>query len=304
MAFSTVDVHIQNPARAGKGKRAMAKTKRRKLSAKQIKAGFGGKRRKAAAKSSRPKHRARTKPNPSRKRRVVAKAAPVKRRKKRAVAKRSTAKRRKNPTPMIISWAAGNPAKRRTNKVATKRRKKRATAKRSNPAGRRRVTKRRVTHRRRNPGTLGNPMTWIQGGAGVVVGAAGARLIPQMLMGASNSGPMGYLANAGAALGLGYLTHMLFPRNPVLTAAVIAGGFGSLISRVMTEKSPILAPYALAGLGDAGLGLYQKSNFPYPQRIQNGRLPSPGSSMFNWGAGGQGAMSTVANAGSDSMSAC
>ncbi len=301
MAFSTVDVHIQNPARAGKG-RKMATAKRRKLSAKQIKAGFGGKRRKAAAKSSRPKHRARTKPNPSRKRRVVARAAPVKRRKKRAVAKRSTAKRRKNPTPMIISWAAGNPAKRRTNKVA-KRRKKRATAKRSNPAGRRRVTKRRVTHRRRNPGTLGNPMTWIQGGAGVVVGAAGARLLPQMILGASNSGPMGYLANAGAALGLGYLTHMLFPRNPVLTAAVLAGGFGSMISRVMTDKSPMLAPYALAGLGDVGLGLYQKSNFPYPQRVSNGRLPSPGSSMFNWGAGGQ-AMSTVGNAGSDSMSAC
>src|ERR1700686_4543553 len=101
----------------------MAKSR---LSAKQIKAGFGGARRKAALRS-RPKHRARTKPNPTRKRRKVA-AAPPKRR-RRAVAKKNSArKRRKNPTPMIISWAAGNPAK-RGKKVAAPKRRRRATAK-------------------------------------------------------------------------------------------------------------------------------------------------------------------------------
>src|ERR1700690_1824319 len=116
MAWSTVDTHIQNPAR-GKGKRNMAKT-RRKMTAKQIKH-FGTKRQKAALRASRTKHRARTKPNPPRKRKVVAKkrAAPRKR------AKKSTAKRR-NPTPMILSWAAGNPAKRST-KVAKSRKKRR-----------------------------------------------------------------------------------------------------------------------------------------------------------------------------------
>lgn len=301
MAFSTVDVHIQNPARAGKGRKKVAVTKRRKLSAKQIKAGFGGKRRKAAAKSSRPKHRARTRPNPPRKkRRVTAKAAPVKRR-KRAVAKTSPRKRRKNPTPMIISWAAGNPAGGR--KVA-KKSKKRATAKRRTNAGRRSAPKKvmRRARRRSNPGSLGSPMNWVQGGAGVVAGVVGARVLPQMLLGASNTGPMGYAANAAAAVGLGFLTNMLFPRNTVLATAVVAGGFATLLSRVLTDKTPFGAQLSLSGLGDYGLGLYQKSNYPYPPRLQNGR--GPGSSMYTWGDGSQAQVATVASQGADSMGNC
>lgn len=280
MAWSTVDTHIQNPAR-GKG-RNMAKT-RRKMTAKQIKH-FGTKRQRAALKASRTRHRARTKKtNPPRKRRVVAKrAAPRKR-----VAKKSTAKRR-NPTPMIISWAAGNPAK-RSHKVAKSRKKKRyATAKRSN-AGRRRPAK-VVHHRRRsrNPGSLGRPMDWLQGGAGVIAGVVGTRALPQLLLGSSNTSYTGYAANAVAAVGLGWLTNMLFPRNSVLVTAVIAGGFAGLLSRIIADKTPFGAQLALTGLGDHGFGLYQKSNFPYPYRVQGARgLPS---SNFTWGDGSQAVM--------------
>ena len=290
MAFSVVDTHIQNPARKAGGRKKMAKA-RRKMSAKQIKH-FGTKRQKAAlrAKRSAPKHRARTKPNPPRKR-------------KRAVAKRTAVKRR-NPTPMIISWAAGNPAKRRKT-VATRRTKKRATAKRSN-AGRRRVV-RKMTHRRRrsNPGALGSPMNWIQGGAGVVAGVVGARAIPQMILGASNTGPMGYVANAVAAVGLGWLTHMVFPRNQVLVTSVIAGGFAGLISRIISDKTPFGAQLSLTGLGDYGLGLYQKSNYPYPPHLVDGR--GPNSSMFTWGDGSQGsvgAMAATLGSPADSTGAC
>lgn len=273
MAWSTVDTHIQNPAR-GKGKR-MAKS-RRKMSAKQIKH-FGTKRQKAALKAKRStSHRARTKPNPPRKAR------------KRTVAKKSTAKRR-NPTPMIISWAAGNPAK-RSSKVAKSRPKKRktyATAKRSN-AGRRQ-TKKVVRHRRRsNPGSLGRPMDWVQGGAGVIAGVVATRAIPQLLLGASNVSYTGYAANAAAAIGAGWLTHMLFPRNQVLVTAVIAGGFAGLLSRIIADKTPFGAQLALAGLGDHGFGLYQRSNFIVPQRIQGPR--GPASSMFTYGDGSQAVM--------------
>ncbi len=142
------------------------------------------------------------------------------------------------------------------------------------------------------------------GGAGVIGGVIGSKAIPQMLLGAGNTGPMGYAANAFATLGLGWLSHMAFPHNKALLSGVVFGGFGALISRIAADRTPFGAQLSLAGLGDYGLGLYQKSNFPYPQRVQNGRIPSPGSSMFNWGAGGQAGMSTVANAGSDSMGAC
>ena len=292
MAFSVIDTHIQNPARrAGKGKK-MAKS-RRKMSAKQIKH-FGTKRQKAAlrAKRSAPKHRARTRPNPPRKRRVVRRSA-----------KKSTVKRRRNPTPMIISWAAGNPAKRSKTVARSRRKTRRATAKRSN-AGRRHV-KKVMHHRRRrsNPGgALGSPMNWVQGGAGVVVGVVGARAIPQLVLGTSNTGPMGYVANAVAAVGLGWLTHMVFPRNQVLVTSVIAGGFAGLISRIISDQTPFGAQLSLSGgLGDWGLGLYQKSNYPYPPHLVNGR--GPGSSMFTWGDGSQSSPATLAMP-SDSVGAC
>jgi hypothetical protein len=288
----------------------MAKT-RRKMSAKQIKH-FGTKRQKAALKARRhaparkrnpPKGGGRvisgygsTVMNPRRKRKnpgnhkIVINSAHKRR-------KKSTAKRR-NPTPMILSWAAGNPARRKT--VARSRKKKRyATAKRSN-AGRR--VKKVVHHRRRsNPGSLGRPMDWVQGGAGVIAGVVGTRAIPQMLLGASNTSYTGYAANAVAAVGLGWLTHMLFPRNQVLVTAVIAGGFAGLLSRIIADKTPFGQQLSLTGLGDHGFGLYQKSNFIVPQRVMAAR--GPNTSMFTYGDGSQ-AVPMQVNAGSDSTLAC
>ena len=189
----------------------------------------------------------------------------------------------------------------------SRKRRKKSSARRHNTAGRthRRMTVRR--HRRRsNPGNLGSMMDWVQGGAGVIAGVVGTRAIPQMVLGASNAGPMGYGANAITAVALGWLTNMLFPRNRVLTGTVIAGGFAATLSRIIADKTPFGAQLSLSGMGDWGLGLYQKSNFPYPPRVQNGRLPSPGSSMFTWGDGSQGAASlpTRSNVGADSMSPC
>ena len=181
----------------------------------------------------------------------------------------------------------------------TKRRRK---ATRRTNAGRRSAPKKimRRSHRRRsNPGSLGRPMEWLTGGAGVVVGVVGSKALPQMLLGSGNVGPMGYAANAAAAIGLGWLANMLFPHKPALVAGVIGGGFGGLLARIIADRTPYGSVLASSGLGDYGLGLYQKSNFNQPQRVQNGRIPSPGSSMFTWGDGSQSRVSSMANAGSD-----
>ncbi|HXU79238.1 MAG TPA: hypothetical protein VN794_21850 [Methylomirabilota bacterium] len=129
-------------------------------------------------------------------------------------------------------------------------------------------------------------------------------MLPQLILGASNTGTMGYVANAVAALALGWVTNLAFPRNKALAGFVVAGGFGGLIARIAADKTPFGAQLSLSGLGDWGLGLYQKSNFPYPQRVQNGRLPSPGSSMFNWGDGMQAGVPSMAAVGADSTAAC
>ena len=179
---------------------------------------------------------------------------------------------------------------------------KKASARHHHNAGRR--SKKQTTRKRhRNPAGLGRPMDWVQGGLGVLGGVIGTRALPQMLLGPGNAGPTGYAANAVAALALGWGAHMLF-KKPIITTAVVAGGFASLFSRIIADRTPFGAQFSLSGLGDwSGLGLYQKSNYPYPPRVQNGR--GPGSSMFTWGDGAQGLpAASFAAGGSDSTGAC
>ncbi len=261
----------------------MAKTKRRNLSAKQIRAGFGGKRRKAAAKS-RPKHRARTKAAaPRKKRRAAVKSNPAPRKRKRAVAKRSPVKRRRNPE--LVSFLLGNPAKRSTKKMAKTRKRKRAVS-RSNAGTRRRATKRttRRTHRHRsNPGGIGNATTILFGGAGVLGGFVGSAALPQMVLGAGNTGVAGYAATAAAGIGLAMLAHYLFPRKPAIAMGVGMGAAANVIRRVISDNTPY-GPF----LSNNGMGDYMVANWG-PPRMNNGLFSAmaeaPGT---QWNAGGSG----------------
>src|SRR5260370_21307900 len=94
---------------------------------------------------------------------------------------------------------------------------------------------------------------------------------------------------------------MLFPCMPIVTGAVVAGGFAGLSARVISDNTPYGAQLSLTGLGDYGLGLYQKSNYPDPPHLVNGY--GPNSSVFTWGDGSQ-AVATIAGAGADIISAC
>ena len=270
-----------------------------KLSPKQIKY-FGTARQKAALKAKRSasakkaqhKHKARTKPNAARKKKAAATSAPH--------------KKRKNPVPQIIAWTAtGNPATKGRH-MATKKKKKSASAKKN--AGTRhytKKTKKQVRHKQRNPGDMGRPIDWATGGAGVVLGGLGSRVIPQLVLGASNTGPVGYLANGITAIALGWVSHMFFPKQRFLMYGVILGGMGGLITRIVTEQTPYGASLSTpaAGLGDWGLGLYQKSNFLSPQLVRGPR--GAASSQFTWGDGSQAmvAAPSMANMGSDSTGA-
>jgi hypothetical protein len=153
MAFSTVVTKIANPAR----RKSVAKH----YTAKQIKAGFGGKRRKNAARHRRPAkkrasaHRKRTSPRP----RLMKSWAQNPPRKRAKARKRSSPKakaRRRNPVPQIIAWTAGNPAKRRNGM----KRKRRATARKSNAGTR------HYRRRRKNPSRCITAADGIQGRSG------------------------------------------------------------------------------------------------------------------------------------------
>jgi hypothetical protein len=259
MAWSEITTKIANPAR--KAHHTMAK----KLSAKQIKF-FGTPRQKAALKSkrkrkvaSRPKHRAGTKPNPPRKKRRIAshakRTAPRKK-------KRVSAARRKNPGE-IITFLAGNPARKRGTAVAKSRKTKRASSK---TAGRR--PKRKLMNkarRRKNPmggGALPRPMEWAKLGVGGIGGGFLTRIIPQ-LAGASNTGPMGYAMNAAAAIAITLGVHMA-TKDKFLTMGAATGGAIALGLRIAGDYTAYGSVLALSGFGD-----YMVSNFVTPQRIVN-----------------------------------
>ncbi len=146
---------------------------------------------------------------------------------------------------------------------------------------RRRSTGHRRRGSRSNPGPIGNPKTWLVGGAGVLAGVFVTRGLPQLVLGSSNTGPMGYAANAATAAVAGYATHML-TKNPTLTAGVVAGGFAALLARIISDYTPYGKILSLNGWGD-----YQFSNIvgTVPQRVVN-----MNSAVTEWGGPGNAAL--------------
>jgi len=97
----------------------------------------------------------------------------------------------------------------------------------------------------------------------VIVGAVGSRLGTQALLGARNTGFMGYLGNAGAGVALSMLARWLM-RTRDASNAILLGTSVGIVLRVIADFTP-LGEYAKA----AGLGDYQVSNFVTPQRYRD-----------------------------------
>jgi len=250
VAFSEVETTIANPAR---GKR---KNVARRMSLKQ-RLHFGTARQRAAAKQAL-RGKRRSKANPRRKPRATHK---------------HRARRRSNPGE-IIAMTLGNPArKRRRSKMAatktrrrrhnagTRRRSRRAPVahrrrRQSNPARRHHV----VRHRRRNPAGVGwNDMLML--GAGGLVGGALPSAGTQLVLGASNSGVLGYGVNLVATFVMAWVGGM-FTRNKAFPAGILAGGLGSLMRRIIADYSLLGGASSSLGMGD-----YMVSNWVAPQRL-------------------------------------
>jgi hypothetical protein len=252
----------------------------RKLSAKQLKY-FGTKRQKAAARANRKRkrnvaHRVRSKPNKamgyagSKGWKARTKPNRPKRKRKNGAARRHQA--RKNPGAI---YALVNPARKKGKSTMAGHKKNKKRQRRHNPAG---YTKKDRTVRhcsRRNPGTFGGPMDWLSLGGGAVIGGLGATSLPQMVLGTSNTGPIGYLGMAASTALLAIAGHMVFKRNTMLTAGIIAGGAGALIKRIVGDYTPYGSYLGASGMGD----YLANFNYPVPQIIGgngNTALGTPG----------------------------
>ena len=165
---------------------------------------------------------------------------------------------------------------------------RRAASHRSNAGTRRRRRTTRVMHRnrsrRRNPSSIGSPMTWVTGGAGVLAGFVGSAAIPQMLLGTGNTGATGYAVTAAAAIGLGFLSHFLLPRQQAVTIGVVSGGMVNLIRRIISDQTPFGSYLSMSGMGD-----YMVANWG-PPRMNNGLFSAmaeaPGTPWGGAGSGG------------------
>jgi hypothetical protein len=269
MAWSEVTVDVVGNPASGRKKGAM---KKRKLSDKQIRI-FGTKSQKAGLQR-------RLSAKRSAKRSAVKRSA-AKRPAKKSSHRPRTAAKKQNPAPQLLALTLGNSAKKVVRSMATSKKKKggggASAASRQNGGRKKKKMFSRPAHRR-NPGQLGSPMEWITGGAGVLTGVVGTRALPQLVLGEKNQGPMGYLANGLTAAGLGWVAHLVFPRNRVLVAGVLAGGFAAVIARVIGDYTTYGKYLSLTGVGD-----YMVSNAVAPQRLMN-----PGSAMVEvptgWGA--------------------
>jgi hypothetical protein len=256
--------------------------RRRKLTLKQIRAGFGGKRRKASIRAKRHTHKAPKAANPKkRKRRVSAKRrnpktkvvyrTKYKTRTKKVYVKSNPRKRRRkvnakrrrssNPGSYLLTMSpVGNPHRKKRRKTSMAKRRRKVSAKgrsrKSNPTRRRRVA-RRSNHRRRGSR---NPMdsSLLKKGFGVFVGFSAAKKVPPMLGASMNSSPMMTLLSTAITAGVVAWAAKKFIPGPIAEGA-LWGGVGGVINQAWNSWAPSSI------VGYAGVGDFVNGRFPLPQ---------------------------------------
>src|SRR5579872_866806 len=178
------------------------------------------------------------------------------RRRRKSSRRRNHRRARRNPGELLI-MANRHRSRRRKNRHHSRRRK--------NPFlkfGR----KKHYRRHRRNPSFGGFDLkSVLKLGAGAAVGGYATRKLTQTVLGASNTGAMGYAANAGMALVLAWAAKKFLSGE--LADGVLAGGMAATFLRIYSEKFSGIAQIAAASTGTAttpsgtsGLGDIEFSN--------------------------------------------
>ena len=113
-------------------------------------------------------------------------------------------------------------------------------------------------------------------GVGAAGGVIGAGYLSQMVLGANNVGPVGYLGDAVATLAIAWAAQKFLNRGE-LAKGVVAGGFGAIIKRFWDDNVSG-SSQSMSGLGNrsfAGLGYYTSRNFPLPTSTYSPTMASP-----------------------------
>lgn len=127
--------------------------------------------------------------------------------------------------------------------------------------------KRGRLRRRSNPDlSVTKPIELAKAGGLALVGLVATRQLPQMVLQAKNTGPVGYLANAATAAAAAALANKM--AGPPAGNMVLIGGAVYIMNRILSEYlSPVGRVLSLSGVGDAqaaSLGRIKQAYFPYP----------------------------------------
>jgi len=259
-------------------RRTLVNPARRKLTAKQIKAGFGGKRRQAAMKAKH--HRPRSTPNARINAPKHRAAKPLKRR-------HVAAKRRMthHNTGKIVSFSL--PKEFQTVATTTRKNKARKNASHHRPRATKRNTGHRRTHRR-NP-SMGDITGLVTTAVFTVAGAVGTQQLTQVVLQSNNTGVMGYFGNLVAAFLLSWGVKA-FMKNDRAAAAVLSGGFVEIVLRLIADYTPFGQYTSNLGMGDYLAQWYntpQQLKANVPNWTHSAALAT--SPTFNLQAAGMGA---------------
>jgi hypothetical protein len=165
-------------------------------------------------------------------------------------------------------------------------------------------------HHKKKYGHHRNPILGMSGGdllsetAGAVVNGIATRMVPQMLLGANNTGIVGYAANAATGLVGAWLASKLSPK---VGHGALLGAAVAVASRILSDT---MGQNALGGgmSGDMGgdLGFYVNSAYPLPQ-ASNGPLMLtagvPGGQQNSWMLPGQAPAVVTTAAGTQAVAA-
>lgn len=282
---------------------------KRKFTLKQIRAGFGGKRRQAGLKAKRHPHKARkakaTASNPKPKRRASAKAktknatqtkvvyrTKYKTRTKKVYVKAATkpkrkanAKRRRSSNPgqyLATLMPVGNPHQERRKSVAKHKRKvsaKGRSGKRHNPTRHHRRAARHGGHHR-NP--FGVSSTAVKGIIGAAIGFSAGKKLPPLFGAQMNSSPvMTLLSTALTTAGLVWAAKKF---APAYADGVFIGGGMAVLNVAINAWGGPLMPYS--GLGDFVAGGFPLPQGPVRYPMALGPAMAPNGSQVDVGAFG------------------
>lgn len=200
--------------------------------------------------------------------------------KKAAKPKRSAVSKKRNNPAILYAVGPLNPERKAMPK--TKKKTSPKTPAKRYPFGfAKKLNGNSVRPKKRRNGTsslVAKPVEMLKTAMVALSGLVVARQLPQMVLAAKNSGPMGYAANIAVALLGGFLVGKFAGAQNGYMFAI--GGTAYSVSRVLTEKlSPFGQYFALAGVGDAqaaGMGAIRPYDWNYPlQTDSDGRAVVP-----------------------------